>query len=391
MNLIRALRENKGYRYYWFATSFMHVSGVMYTIAVAFLLLRLSTPLYVGVAGVSMVLSALAPFPAGFLADKLDRKKVLVLSRVIQGGLIATSSLGVPALVASYLAVSFLVSFSSPFSAGIIQSVLKRGEVIGATSLNSLTISAFSLAGGLLALAFPSLGVFPYLLFTSAFRLASALFISLIQISSGGVEKESVSLRDMKLPIVVFSVAFAFVGIAPIVVNSYVFDVFKDEQSLALVSTFTTIGNGVGALMSSWTRERSLLVTAILGAIGLGATLLFMSFLKDYLLFAVVALRGAFTSFQNVSWRSIMRLNVPNQVMGRVWGSVKTLSAVMAGVFSVAYSTFSLYPGVALEILGFLILAFGLLLIKIGRNSKKDLGVLRPISSVKGKGKGTGQ
>ncbi|MBW9141298.1 MAG: MFS transporter [Candidatus Aramenus sp.] len=385
MKLVKALRENKGYRYYWLATSLMHVSGVMYTIAVAYLLLRLSTPLYAGVSGISMVISALAPFPSGFLADRVNRKRTLVLLRVLQGVFIISSSFGVPALVVSYLAVTFLVSFSSPFSAGIIQSVLKRGEVIGATSLNSLTISLFSLTGGVLALAFPFLGTLTYLFLISATRVLSAVFISLIPLSKGRVEKESLSLSNMKLSILVFSVAFAFVGIAPVIVNSYAFDVFKDEQSLALVSAFTTVGSGVGAFLSSRFSERFLFSTATLGALGLGVTMISMSLFKDYAVFTLVAIRGIFTSFQNVSWRSIMRLNVPNQVMGRVWGSVKTLSSILGGAFSVVYSAFSVYPGTALDILGFLIILFGILLIGIGRNSKKDLGVLRPLPSAEGK------
>ncbi|AWR94728.1 MFS transporter [Acidianus brierleyi] len=391
MNLIKILRENKQFRYYWLSTSFMHISGLMYNIAIAYLLLSSSLPLYVEIIGISMILSSIMPFPSGFLADKVDRKKFLILTRISQAILIFVSSFSIYTAVISFLLLTTIVSISSPFSAGLIQSILRKNEVIGATSINSLTISLFALTGGILSLLFPILGKIAFLFLVSILRFSSAFLISRINISNIHIpHKYSLKINFYKMPILFSAISFAFVGLIPIILNSYVFNIFKTEESIALISTFTTVGNSIGAFVSSQViKNERILTWIIVGILGLSFSIIAISFIDTIFIYILILFRGLFTSFQNISWRSWLRINIPNEIMGRIWGTISTISSILSGIISVSYSFIaeSIEPKYVLLSLGFLILIFSIYMIGLGRNSKQNIGLFRSISSTPEKSK----
>jgi DHA3 family macrolide efflux protein-like MFS transporter len=391
MNLIKILKGNKQFRYYWLSTSFMHISGLMYNIAIAYFLLSTSLPLYVEIIGISMIISSIMPFPSGFLADKVNRKKFLVITRIIQGTLIFISSINLYTAIFSFLLLTTIVSISSPFSAGLIQSLLRKNEVIGATSINSLTISLFAFTGGILSLLYPILGKIIFLLLVSTLRVSSAILIARISIPRLPSHKNfGLKIGIYKIPVLFSAISFAFVGLLPIIINSYVFSIFKTEESIALISTFTTIGNSIGAIISSQviTNEK-ILSSIMIGILGLSFSVIGISFIDSMSIYVLILLRGLFTSFQNISWRSWLRINIPNEIMGRIWGSISTISSVLSGIISVLYSFISknVEPRYFLLSLGFLILVFSIYMIELGRNSKQNSGIFRSLSRTPEKSK----
>ncbi|MCH1770712.1 MULTISPECIES: MFS transporter [Metallosphaera] len=376
MRLGKILGENRSFRFYWASISLSHISGIMFNVISAYILLLVSPSFYSLVVGVTMLVGALIRLPSGYLSDSLDRRKALMLTRLSQAVLMLLPILSLKLTPFSYVGFNLLTSLNGPLSAGLVQSVMERRQVLGGTSLNSLTISISSVVGGLVSLSYPVLGITAFLSIASVMRLFTVFFIGNVRVKARKDEpKGRIPVSLIIYPILVFS----FLDVIPVMMNSLVFVVSSVEPSLALVSLLTTLGNGMGAILTGERiRENSIEMWARTGSLLLGLVLVAISLSPLYLVYVLLVLRGILSSVQSISIRSDLRLRVSNNLMGRTWGLITTISSFVASVVALSYSFIVSVTGTRLPVLvlGLSLLTLGILMVYRGPSSRQDTKAL---------------
>ncbi|BCS91707.1 hypothetical protein L3N51_00888 [Metallosphaera sp. J1] len=374
MRLGKILSENKSFRFYWASISLSHISGIMFNVITAYILLLVSPSFYSLVVGGTMLAGALIRLPSGYISDSLDRRKALMLTRLSQAGLMLLPILSLKLTPVSYIAFNLLTSLNGPLSAGLVQSVMERRQVLGGTSLNSLTISISSVIGGLVSLSYPALGITLFLSIASLMRGLTVLFIGNVRVRARKEEHRGKIPKGLLLyPVLVFS----FLDVIPVMMNSLVFVVSSIEPSLALVSLLTTMGNGIGAILSGEKiRESSVKVWARAGSLLLGLVLVMIALSPLDLVYALLVIRGLLSSIQSISIRSDLRLRVPNSLMGRTWGLITTISSLVASTLALSYSFIVGVVGTRLPVVlvGLALLTVGFLMMYRGSGSREGAG-----------------
>ncbi|ABP96154.1 major facilitator superfamily MFS_1 [Metallosphaera sedula] len=376
MRLGKILGENRSFRFYWASISLSHISGIMFNVISAYILLLVSPSFYSLVVGVTMLVGALIRLPSGYLSDSLDRRKALMLTRLSQAVLILLPILSLKLTPFSYVGFNLLTSLNGPLSAGLVQSVMEKRQVLGGTSLNSLTISISSVVGGLVSLSYPVLGITAFLSIASVMRLFTVFFIGNVRVKARKDEpKGRIPVSLIIYPILVFS----FLDVIPVMMNSLVFVVSSVEPSLALVSLLTTLGNGMGAILTGERiRENSIGIWARTGSLLLGLVLVAISLSPLYLVYVLLVLRGILSSIQSISIRSDLRLRVSNNLMGRTWGLITTISSFVASVVALSYSFIVSVTGTRFPVLvlGLSLLTLGILMVYRGPSNRQDTKAL---------------
>lgn len=323
-----------------------------------------------------MLVGALIRLPSGYLSDSLDRRKALMLTRLSQAVLILLPILSLKLTPFSYVGFNLLTSLNGPLSAGLVQSVMEKRQVLGGTSLNSLTISISSVVGGLVSLSYPVLGITAFLSIASVMRLFTVFFIGNVRVKARKDEpKGRIPVSLIIYPILVFS----FLDVIPVMMNSLVFVVSSVEPSLALVSLLTTLGNGMGAILTGERiRENSIGIWARTGSLLLGLVLVAISLSPLYLVYVLLVLRGILSSIQSISIRSDLRLRVSNNLMGRTWGLITTISSFVASVVALSYSFIVSVTGTRFPVLvlGLSLLTLGILMVYRGPSNRQDTKAL---------------
>ncbi|WP_054836364.1 MFS transporter [Metallosphaera hakonensis] len=126
MKIGKILRENRSFRFYWASISFSHISGIMFNVISAYILLLHSPTFYSLVAGATMLMGSLIRFPAGYISDIVDRKRALTITRLSQAVLILAPIVSTNFIVVSFVGFNLLTSLNGPLSAGLVQSVMEK-------------------------------------------------------------------------------------------------------------------------------------------------------------------------------------------------------------------------------------------------------------------------
>ncbi|QKQ99661.1 MFS transporter [Metallosphaera tengchongensis] len=387
MRIIKILTENRNLRLYWVSTSLSHISGVMFSVVSAYIFLQNSASFYSAVVGITLLVSALIRFPSGYVSDRLDRRKTIVLIRLLQSIVILFPILGTQWMVISFLVFNALSSLNVPLSAGLVQSILEKRQMVGGTSLNSLAISVSSLIGASLSALFPVLGIVPYLIIVALMRGTTSLFIGNITVRKRSPSKlTKTPISFVLLPSLVLSI----LGVTPIMLNTVVFVQSPQEISLSTISFLTTLGNIFGAIAAGELVKEDKIRLFVYGSLlGLSVTLIGISVLQLLMIYPLLFVRGFLSTMETVSIRSDLRIRVPNEIMGRVWGSVTTVSSLSSALITLIYSGIVEIFGtrLPLEIFGLLLLSLSFLMIGNGGVGRKNPRTGGPRESSREEGK----
>jgi hypothetical protein len=291
----------------------------------------------------------------GAWADRVDRKRMMILSDVARAGLIAS----IPALalfgglaVWWIYAVGFLSSaLKICFDAGefaAVPSLVGKDDLVRANGRIQASYYAASVAGPLVAGAAVALAPVEAVLLLDALSfLASALALALVRRSfnatSDGEERGVSSiLEDVReglryvlsnpvlRNIVIMMATVNFVGATTIAQLTF-FAKERLDATDAGVGVLYSAG-GVGIVLLSLAagpiRGRVSFSKAALGALMLHGLLTFAFALSDRLWIAVPlwALASGFALFFNINTTSIRQAMVPNRMLGRV----QTVAVVLA-------------------------------------------------------------
>ncbi|HSJ89835.1 MAG TPA: MFS transporter [Anaerolineales bacterium] len=342
------LRLRPRFRSLWLAQVISLAGDWFNTIALVIIVNRYSAS---GLAVGSLFLArALPPFLlspiAGVIADRFDRRKVLVLSDVLRAGIVLGFLL-VDRLERLWLlyvltVLQFSVSaFFEPARAALVPGLVEADELITANTLSSITWSAMLALGGAIGGLTASLfGVRVSLIVDAASFLASAALVLSITgqfhvdaayvLESGWqnfIDGMSYVRKNLDVGLVTLVKALGQVGSFDIVTALYAAHVFREGRdgatTLGLMFAAFGLGSVIGPLISNRLGDSSTiwLRRAILGGfmcmplawliVGLAPAL--------PIVLAGCILRGAGGSINWTYSDVLLQMTVPNHLLGRVF------------------------------------------------------------------------
>ena len=310
---------------------------------------------------------------AGVIADRFDRRKVLILSDVLRAGIVSCFLLingpGDLWLLYVLTIMQFSVSaFFEPARAALVPALVERDELLTANTLSSITWSAMLTFGGAIGGLTASLfGVRVSLIVDAASFLASAAFVLTIPgqfraeavhaLESGWqdfVDGMNYVRKDLDVALVTLVKALGQVGSFDIIAALYAAHVFRQGQEGATTLGLMFTGFGVGAVIGPLISNRFgnsevvWLRRAILGGFVCMplAWLIVGTAPALPVALAGCVLRGIGGSINWTYSDVLLQMSVPNHLLGRVF-------AFDIGIFTLAVS-------VSLWLTGFVTDAFHL-------------------------------
>lgn len=300
--------------------------------------------------GSLFIARALPPFLfgpiAGVVADRFDRRKVLILSDVLRAGIVLCFLLvdRPERLWLLYLltVLQFSVSaFFEPARAALVPALVKEDELIKANTISSITWSAMLTLGGAIGGLTASLfGVRVSLIVDSSSFLASALLVLSI---TGQFRSQAVHALDsgwknfvdglqyvrqnMDVGMVTLVKALGQVGSFDIISALYAARVFREGQegatTLGLMFTAFGVGAVIGPLIANRFGDASAvwLRRAILGGFVCMPIAWFIVGEAPSLPIALLGciLRGMGGSVNWTYSDVLLQMSVPNHLLGRVF------------------------------------------------------------------------
>ncbi len=358
------------------------------------------SPLKMGITLVFSTLPAviLGPF-AGAVADRYDRKRIIVLSDFANGGIVGiitillyTGNLEIWMLYLLAGVRSVASTFFGPAVLALTPSIVQKEQLLKANSMNQLSrdftgILGYAAGGAMIAvLGIPGL----FLLDSISFILSaiSEIFIKVPKIRAEVAEKKSMSSEILEG--VRFTVKrkelLHFIIVGGLIINFFlaplqIYITLLAGQRLHMGS------EGYGILLAAITAG-SLGATLLVPAIGKRFSYYILTFagltLEGVLMmllgisgsfhasFAVLALMGASICVCNVSLNTVLQNLIPNEMMGRIGGILGTIcqATIPLGYFIGGMMTEKYDLTAIIVISGLIVALSGLSTYKTARNTE---------------------
>jgi MFS family permease len=347
MNTVRrtlAAFRYRDFRILWFGSCTSSIGTWMQIVAENWLVLSLTgSPFYLGLdAFLQQLPIMLFTLIGGVLADRLDRRRMLLVSQYIQ----MSSAFTLAALVYSgvvhvwhILVLSFITgtaqAFGGPASQSLVPTLVEKNDLPNAIALNSIQFNLARVVGPLLAgVVLATFGT------ASCFSLNGVSFLVVIVALMSLHVKHTAPvapkrLREelrgglsyvwgqgslLALTVLAFAttfLAFAILTFLPLFAKR-VFH--QDVAGYTRLMAFSGSGSVVGAIAVAWLGKykrmgrTSLIVQALCGGLIAAFALSHILWLSDILLFCIGA--ALIVVFATVT--SLVQLIVPNELRGRV-------------------------------------------------------------------------
>ena len=335
---------------------------------------------------VARLLPTLASPLAGVLADRLDRRMVLVASDLFRAvtviGVVFTRDIIV--LYALIFLMGLARTLFNPTIRAAFPSVVGDGDLTRANALISATFSVSIAVGPALGgLLVATVGLEAAFLLDAATYVVSAVFLYRIPIPRVRVDEESGFVRELgaglqylagaRIPLAIVAGAFLTILTINLTVPA---EVFLAKE------TFGTGDTGYGLLVSVW-GGGMILGSALVGVAGNRIHLMLFYFLGIFgaslalagtglsptfvLALAALLVAGAANGLDNVTTDTILQNRVPDALLGRVfavrfltYSAGEVLAYFAGGLVVDAFGPRSTYllAGTATAAVGLLILLF---------------------------------
>ena len=373
----------------------------LYLVALLVVIWQLTEdPLVLGIVGAARILPyIILSIPAGIVADRFDRRMVLLVTDVIRGILMLVIAgvvfAGLPVYLVVVLAViaTCFSAFFSPAIGAYLPSLVKDESELGPanSAWSSLDNLAFFIgpAFGALLLSLGSLG-FAFLLNAATFGFVALILIRLppgrptiraTPATDGSAPPaDARSAREIYRPIrrplaalallnIVTGFVFGGLGVLTVVLAVSVFQV--GEAGTGLLNSAIGIGGVVGALVAGALVLRRrlgppLLVGAVLMMIGLIALGQVQGF--GIALVAIAVAAGSSLLLEIISTTLLQRV-APDEIRGRTIGIMETTSVTAYSAGSFVLPVFgATQPALVLTASGVIMLITGIIsLVLLGR------------------------
>ncbi len=406
---ISPLRSSRDFRLLWTGQLVSLIGRQITVVALPFQVFRLTnSSLAVGMLGLVEILPLIiASISAGPLADRLDRKKLILLtetglavssSLLAIGAFVHTSSLGYVYAVAALQAG--LAGMNSPARSAALPSLVSPQQLPSALALNQVMYNTTLVAG-------PAIGglILARLSLTWAYGIDALTFVASISAAAAlrklpparpagdptprgwkAIREGFTYIRRRRVLISTFVIdldAMIF-GMPRAVFPALALDVLRrGPGALGLMYAAPGVGALLGALASGWIagirrQGRAVLLSVLVWGAAIVAFGLAIHLFALALLFLAIA--GAADVFSAVFRQTILMLDVPDGLRGRVFGihimvvtgGPRLGDAEAGAVASLVSPSFSVVSGGAACVVGVILLA--LLAPQLGRYERKNSG-----------------
>ncbi len=412
------LRANQNFRLYFAARIVSQLGDQLYVFAISWFVLDLTKSSFHMAALLAVnALAAMAAAPiGGLIADRVSRRAILVVTDVVQGGVLLgllalqqAHLLSLGMLYAGTVLLGLASAVFSPAAGAIIPGIVEREHVPGAVAAGQAASNFCTIAGMLLGGAMYGLvGIAGILAFNAACNLAAAGMQSRIQVSrfamspgaAGGPPRPLRELRDgfrhvrtdravftLLLVNTVFTLAALPIAM---VYTPYLFNVILGGSPAqaafpqAAIWAGIILGSTAAARLLRRRRPETLIAGGLL-ALAIHALLMIALVWGRWLLgpqgmsaacTAANLVAGAAAAFFVVPTYSIFHARTAEQFRGRFWGLEGALrtAALCAGYF-LAGALAQRLPleavfaetGVVLAVLSVVVMRLGASTVSVGR------------------------
>ncbi len=383
----RSLLNNSRFLKLWAGQGLSFVGDAISMVALVILVAEITgSASAVGGLLVARLLPTLLSPLAGVLADRLDRRAILVVSDICRAGLIV-SVVFTRELVVLYVLV-FLMGLAravfNPTIRAAFPSIVSSEELIRANALISGTFSLSMMLGPALGgLMVSAYGVDVAFVLNAVTYLISAGFLALIPLPRPQRDDEESFVRELKtgfgylagarIPLAIVVGAFLTMLVTDLTIPAEVFlarDTFDaGDTGYGLLVSLWGAGMVAGSALTAILNNRVNLIFLYFTGIFVWALALFATGLSPTFALALGALTiaGVANGIDNVATDTILQRRVPDALLGRVFSvrfmgySVAEAVAYPAGgliVDAVGPRTTYLFAGSATAVAGVLILLF---------------------------------
>jgi MFS family permease len=322
----------------------------------------------------------LLSFFAGAVADRYDRKRIIMIAQCIEmlqaatlAVLVITNQLTVPLVIILAVLLGLCSAFEMPARQTFVPALVKDSEMANAIGLNSALLNGARMFGP--ALAGVVIGLFGastcFILNAVSYLVA---FISLYFISAGSkkpienkkpvpqtaqrlwqILKESEAVDILYLTAAISIFGFQFNVLMPAIVGSLL---LGDAQQLGLITAGMGVGSLVGSLLIASRGSRINIKRWLgFGLLGLTAAIATIGWSHSFAVsLAAAAVAGFCFAFHFGGSNYTIQMSIPEEVRGRVMGiytffvvGLAPFGALMAGWLA---SNFGLTPTISLSALG---------------------------------------
>jgi MFS family permease len=396
---MKFLLINRNFACIWIGKIISQIGDKFYAIALVWWILKkTNSP---GIMGVFLLLSVLPGlilgFYAGAIADRMNRKKLMIVTDVIRGALVAI------VVVLSYAdilkiwhifligaAMSSVSAFFEPAQQAIIPQIVDKSKLKKANSLNQMVSGLSAVIGPILGSTTISLlGIPSAFLINSISFFLSSIFAFFVKYKDSDIinYNENSVYKDIKEGVlflkkseeilyVIYIIAIVHFFMGSLMVSlPFLSNCLHGQgvQNLGYLETFLGIGLILGAVYIGGKRISNVqLFTLIFIIICFGICFLLISIFQYmnvnslYPYLAAFLLIGCSISSASVFWMLLLQLHTPEHMMGRVFG----VSSMVGNVSTpIAYGIFGVlltYSPIKILMLisgGCLVLLSGILLL----------------------------
>ena len=364
------------YRRFWLGSVASVGSTQLYFIAMAWLVFELSgSPLDLGLLGASMAVPTIAAtLVGGIVADRLNRRSILLTTTAVAAVLLLLLAvLDVTGVVRVWhvLVVSGLLGlvhgFDFPARSSIFPALIQPHQMMSAVALNSIlwqgTRMILPAIGGLLIALTDTALIFSLcaLGFLAMMWVLRSIKIAQDSVVGGKPWREFaegvkfVLQRRLFRVLILLTFSLHFFGTSYIQIMPVFADLLQSgERGYGLLISVTGVGSVIGTLLIGQFQQSQRLGRVMLFSAGLSPCALFGFALVTGvapnapaafgLASFFVMLSAALSSIFLVSSMTVLQLNVPDELRGRVMGihsitfSLIALGGLVAGVLATAFT-----------------------------------------------------
>ena len=300
--------------------------------------------------------SLILGFFSGTFIDRYNKKNIIVSTDIIRGMVISgitvaylMNTLTLPVIIISQILLSINAAFFDPAIPSVIPLIVKENQLTRANSLTQFIRGITTIIGPILGgIAVAYIGYTVIFIFNALSFFISGIFESFLRIPDIKKEKtitQSVLqdllegytfiLSDMRLVIIIImvSVIHFFVGSTEVIIPVFA-SVLKGNSAQNMGSIQSAFGAGtilMACIISIVTinqKEVKLLFSAVfcVGLLFISIVGLRIAGFSHVIPFMIIFLLiGSFIILAGTCFKSILQKNVPQQMMGRVFGFVSSV------------------------------------------------------------------
>jgi len=379
--MFSALRY-RNYRYYWLAQFPSVLAQNMQHVALAWLVYQLtSSPAMLGLAGLMQTVPNIAlTFVGGAVADRVDRRRLLITTQVAQAGLfLVLGTLAVTELVQIWqaLGIAFLLgcvrSFDSPTRYALLPALVPAEEIPNAVPLGNLVWNGTRLVGPAAAgmlIYLVDIGVTFYVA-AASFLLAVTLFSQVrVAARDDAIERKSIArnmldgiayIRGNQLVLTIIGLVFfnSVFGMSfTIMLPVFARDILQvGSQGLGFLESAGAVGSTVGTFAVAALSHKRGHGWRMLGGAAIFGVLIIAFAYSPYFALSLGLLFCM--GFANQVYMTVaatnLQLTLSNEFRGRVmsiwglnWNLMPLGGAIAGGIAQYAGAPFALALGGAL-------------------------------------------